>query len=255
MLEAICSCKLYRSSKHPDKILATLGKTINQELARQLTDYLDDEYKRQNQVEPIVDDFEESADPSDSESTGPAESHHSAPSGSFGGGSPLSFTPAADDSDFDFDSDDASSGDEDSVDVEGPGEPSTPTDSDVSEELDVETDVKESTNIRHKRSTSIGASITLSALTSDLNQMKGTLNNVADTTGVVRILLNENEVWIYYDDSINLNNVIDTAIERLCRAFNYLKFNRLARSDNALVFDVNLCETDHTTIFRLENEK
>ena len=45
----------------------------------------------------------------------------------------------------------------------------------------------------------------------------------------------------YYDDKINLNNVMGPVLELLNAAsYTYLQFNRLARTDNAIVFQVEL---------------
>ena len=72
-----------------------------------------------------------------------------------------------------------------------------------------------------------------------IDTIKSTLNSVAETAGVQRITSKENELWIYYDDSINLNSLMTDVIEYLAKAgYSNLEFNRLARSDNAMVFEV-----------------
>ena len=66
--------------------------------------------------------------------------------------------------------------------------------------------------------------------------IKTALNNSTETKGVNRTSIKDDELWIYYDDSINLNKVMADAIETIY-TFGYgLEFNRLARSDNAIVF-------------------
>lgn len=72
-----------------------------------------------------------------------------------------------------------------------------------------------------------------------VDQIKGLLNAEDGTAGVNRILVKDYELWIYYNDSINLNNVMANVIELLNAAdYAYLEFNRLARSDNAIVFQI-----------------
>lgn len=78
------------------------------------------------------------------------------------------------------------------------------------------------------------------------DQIKGMLNFKDSTQGVNRILYKENELWIYYNDSVNLNNVMADVIELLnASGYTYLEFNRLARSDNAMVFQVDFADTSN----------
>ena len=73
----------------------------------------------------------------------------------------------------------------------------------------------------------------------NLNILKGDLNAVNETAGVSRIQKKENEIWIYYKDEVNLNNIMTDVIELVTESeFAGLEFNRLARSDNAIVFEV-----------------
>ena len=70
-----------------------------------------------------------------------------------------------------------------------------------------------------------------------LSEIKDNLNGVADTSGVNRIRIKDSEIWIYYEDRINLNSVMSCVLEYLNSwGYNYLEFNRLDRSDNAMVF-------------------
>ena len=65
------------------------------------------------------------------------------------------------------------------------------------------------------------------------------LNASEETAGVNRILVKGEELWIYYEDKKNLNNIMGPAIECLNSAnYSYLEFNRLARTDNAIVFQI-----------------
>lgn len=74
----------------------------------------------------------------------------------------------------------------------------------------------------------------------NLETLKGSLNAREDTCGVLRIAeKEEKEVWIYYNDDVNLNDIMTNVIEFVANAgFTALEFNRLARSDNAIVFEL-----------------
>lgn len=74
--------------------------------------------------------------------------------------------------------------------------------------------------------------------------IKGTLNSQQLTCGVTRVAVKNDEVWCYYNDSVNLNEVMVEAIDLVSKAgYSYLEFNRLARSDNAIVFVISICKT------------
>lgn len=68
------------------------------------------------------------------------------------------------------------------------------------------------------------------------DSIKSDLNNSEETKGVSRTSIKDDELWIYYEDSINLNKVMANVIETLNSSGYDLEFNRLARSDNAIVF-------------------
>ena len=78
----------------------------------------------------------------------------------------------------------------------------------------------------------------------DLDTIKGTLNAREETTGVTQIRRRENEIWIYYGDKVNLNNILPTTIDIITYIDPRLEFNRLARSNNAIVFEV-ICDTTY----------
>lgn len=81
-----------------------------------------------------------------------------------------------------------------------------------------------------------------------VSAIKGLLNINDTTVGVNRITQKPDELWIYYDDKINLNNVMDYVIDSLNAAgYAYLEFNRLARSDNAMVFQILQDDTNIKT--------
>lgn len=75
----------------------------------------------------------------------------------------------------------------------------------------------------------------------DIEVIKGTLNSRDDTKGVSQIRIKDSfEMWIYYQDNINLNNIMPAVVDLITRLNSHLEFNRLARSNNAIVFDFQL---------------
>ena len=90
-----------------------------------------------------------------------------------------------------------------------------------------------------EQSTVIASSCTEKDASLETETMKGSLNAVEDTAGVTRIRVKDKELWIYYQDSVNLNSVMGPVIDSMnALGYTYLEFSRLARSDNALVFDL-----------------
>ena len=56
---------------------------------------------------------------------------------------------------------------------------------------------------------------------------------------LLEFLKKKHELWIYYNDNTNLNNVMQSVIDVVnALALKLLSFSRLARSDNAMVFDI-----------------
>lgn len=81
----------------------------------------------------------------------------------------------------------------------------------------------------------------------EVESIKGTLNSQQLTCGVTRVAVKDDEVWCYYNDSVNLNEVMVEAIDLVSKAgYSYLEFNRLARSDNAIVFVIIKNDTART---------
>ena len=80
-------------------------------------------------------------------------------------------------------------------------------------------------------------------LSTAVDEIYGTLNGREETKGVSRIMVKEDntELWIHYEDTVNLNNVMSNVILTLNSCgYYYLQFNRLARSENAIVFEISL---------------
>ena len=90
----------------------------------------------------------------------------------------------------------------------------------------------------------------------DAAAIKGTLNVRDDTKGVSRIFVKDKELWIYYQDKINLNSVMEPVIEVLNgTGFTNLEFNRLARTENAIVFDISCIYDDVKPMQEVAEEK
>lgn len=218
LLKYIYGCKMFRSSSRKDHIRANIANPINVELVQQIQYLTDDE---------------------DTVNTAPSEGSSAntkerkilkGPSSSPSGGS---YSPSFDDSsepsdddifipdeeNFDDVSDDSNEGNE-SLDTE---DVSDDTSDDGSDE-DVESSEAITAVIEDEL---------------DINQLKSVLNEGSSLTyGVSRISERKNEVWIYYNDDVNLNPMLSDIIYTVeSSKFKNLEFNRIARSDNAVVFE------------------
>ena len=233
-LQRIYSSKLYVTSARKDKIHAAMQDPINAELVQQLSEYLDDEGQveldqaiAEEQAEAQA---EEQAKSAEVAPVTPGSGSASAPShsgGSFGpsfSGNVLKDFGGEDS----FDPTDAIADD-----IGEGGEPIPESDEPVEETAQISsTAIKAATAVIWT---------TLDDVISDCETIKGTLNVREETTGVNRLQVKDNELWIFYNDDANLNDKMIDVIEVLNAAgYTYLKFNRLARSNNAIVFDIGL---------------
>lgn len=220
-MEAIYASKLYKASKRKDAIRAAIENPVNTELVAQLAKYLDKEYQKPEYVNPSASAASESEsdtglNPNLGDDFSPSDNLVHVPSG----GGDLGPMPDVDGVEDNLFNDDADSESDDT--------PSDDSGLDVSD--DVADDVEP---VAVEESTKITASTDI-----DKQVMKGTLNSRQDTNGVNRIQQKESELWIYYNDDINLNNVMTQVIELLSTSDPNLEFNRLARTDNAIVFQI-----------------
>lgn len=234
-MQAIFSAKLFRASTRQAAIRAALENPVNQELVLQLKKYLDPESVEEVPVEPTVQlDADAEAAPVDTVDEQAAAPEDTAAS------------EASAVSDDDGNTDDTASSTSTSkqvVDVakitKTAGEPS----GDTSEQgLDAEDDETDSSDDIASSSavgsTNVTAACNVFAVPS-LDTIQGQLNSVEDTCGVVRTKQSGDELWVYFSDKKNLNNLMDAVIDRLAAAgFYQLEFNRLARTDNAIVFEI-----------------
>lgn len=210
----ILSCKLYLASSRKKEILGAIQDPTNQELVSQMKKYLDDEF-----IDPKY--LEKGADVSDDNPTGPStegadsrpQRRQSRPTGGKFHKSSGGFMPGEH-----YESDDNVS------EVETSDSESLDNSSD---ELDDAVD----SAVAIKASSSINR-ISIDAL-------KGTFNSRKDCVGVSRVAVKDSELWVYYNDDINLNNVMTAVVDLVSElSMTYLEFNRLARSNNAIVFDI-----------------
>lgn len=229
---AILASKMFKSSKRQSKILAELKDPANMELITQLDEYLDEEYQLLN--EPAADTTTE--DVVEVEETDEVIDDSPAPSGPKG--SPAKFTPNESLMDKHGEElEELENGEDDEAPAEGePEEKGAP-----------EASVKVKNGSKPITADTLVNTFVdyFPTLTSLAAEIKGTLNARSETTGVNRAQLKNDELWIYYNDDINLNNIMSNVIGLLAAAnYYYLEFNRLARSDNAIVFTISQENTD-----------
>lgn len=238
----ITASKVFRASSRKQKILAAMEDPINKALVEQLEEYIGDEYKKPKPTES------DEVSKIDTESTEPEVAGDGAASDRPSAGRPSAGGPkpklsekygkaldeevgAVGDETEEPDSDEGWGGD----DTSGTADKESPNSSIKA----VGTPVVAETVLDN---TPIGIHISIDQLAGEL---KGTLNARSETAGVVRAAVRGDEVWVYYNDSINLNNVMADVIDLLAGAgYYYLIFNRLARTDNAIVFTISQNDTD-----------
>lgn len=198
---------MYKSSTRKSKIQAALSNPVNQPLVTQLRSYLDDEYRKEEILEPDIEMKKEKGSP--------VKDEHIDES-------------SKDDKKVIDDNTKFSNpnGDKEDIDVEDADKGNDSSEDD--------------NNVNSSKKCAIRSSI-------DLDSLKGTMNAVSDTCGVQRVKIDEDkkELWVYYNDDINLNDIMTPLIELLeSSSYNYLIFNRLARSGNAVVFEISSTKVD-----------
>lgn len=206
-MKQLYACKMYKSSTRKSKIQAALSNPVNQPLVTQLRSYLDDEYRKEEILEPDIEMKKEKGSPVKDEHTDES---------------------SKDDKKVIDDNTKFSNpnGDKEDIDVEDADKDNGSSEDD--------------NNVDSSKKCAIRSSI-------DLDSLKGTMNAVSDTCGVQRVKIDEDkkELWVYYNDDINLNDIMTPLIELLeSSSYNYLIFNRLARSGNAVVFEISSTKVD-----------
>ena len=199
---AIYASKVFQCSKRQAEIRNKIESSGNIELLQQLIGDLDEEFQTVNTVAPELNDQKDTKESDSNQTDDSVETNEPTKSPSVG--QPVSFTPSSEKEEPD-----------DNSDSEAP---------DQEPEDKVQEPVAESTKIH----------------VIPLDEIKGTLNHIADTAGVSRIEMKDHELWIFYNDEVNLNNIMTEVIELLNNTgYTYLSFNRLARSNNAIVFEIS----------------
>lgn len=269
-MEAIFSSKLYKSSPRKQKILAALSNDLNVELVQQLREYLDEPEETTEPVE-LHPKEEETYKEEDDFTSSDSEESNTEHTDTFYNNS-KDYVPTSSKESSELETSTSESDKEESkptpkIDREDTSD-STKTKQNDSEKKSENLDLskfhsprksdntdEESTNVESSSSSSeiiesatalytdpIEASCHCICDYVDVEAIRGTLNAREDTNGVSRIFIKEkeNELWIYYQDKINLNSVMEPVISVLnSTGFTNLEFNRLARTDNAIVFEVS----------------
>ena len=213
MLDAIFSSKMFLASKNKDKITTALADPLNGELVQQLRSYLDDdflddamEYRKTHSV-PEESESEPSNETSESSNKGGSESTDRSRSSRSSSPRPSM-------------ADTLNALEDNSVpDANDPMYEETSETSETSSD-DTSTDsVEESKKISP--------------------DLMAILNSSDKTKGVRRITSSkDSELWVYYNDDINLNNVMESVISSVNTCCPNVQFSRLARTYNAVVFSV-----------------
>lgn len=207
---AIMNSKLFLSSSRKQVILSAIQNPINMPLVEQLADAIKDPVKHVDHSEA-----------SDESSTEEDEEDNEIYDEEFND----TFAP--------HDVDNSSLATLDTLDSYSDSEVDSSPDAEPKEQEETEPAEQEEV----EESESISGTPVTACVQVDTECLKGSLNGVSETAGVSRIFMKGDECWIYYNDDINLNTVMSAVIEYInASGMTYLEFNRLARSDNAIVF-------------------
>lgn len=214
LLKYIYGCKMFRSSSRKNHIKANIANPINVELVQQIKDLTDDSEDTVERVNPSENRSERKI------LKGPSSS----PSGG-------SYSPS-------FSDDNEPSED----DIFIPDEFNEDSDKDEKTDDSINLDDSDESNDKDVSDENVESSEAITAVVEDdvdMNQLKSILNESSSLTyGVSRISERKNEVWIYYNDDVNLNPMLSDIIYTVeSSKFKNLEFNRIARSDNAVVFE------------------
>ena len=210
-MKIIYSSKLYKASSRKDKIRANINNPINVELVQQIADYVDaNELK---QLDTKVNEPSESV---------VKRSDHPAPNR---GADKINHSSESDVSP----SDDIEpmpgliADDETISDEPQPAQPEDESAEEINESEKLTDDTVQGVE-------GICSSI-------DINNIKDELNDSPLTEGVIRVANKAREIWVYFNDNTNLNDIMVNVIDSIFSRYGaQLEFNRLARSENAMVF-------------------
>ena len=218
-MNIIYSSKLYRSSNRKEKIRANMRNPINVELVQQLESYSDDEDKKRSihNISKERTDSDRISDNDKSQTNNEPVTKH------------IRFHDDSESMKQDEDSNKAGIIDE-TLEKDVNSDPITEDSSDTSTSEDSDDlnkdEVSESTHLESQCDTV------------DQSYLKSFLNSDKKTSGVVRVSSTDDECWVYYNDNVNLNIIIDDVIDSVTDSCSSLIFNRLARKYNAVVFTI-----------------
>lgn len=72
----------------------------------------------------------------------------------------------------------------------------------------------------------------------DIDRLEAALNSNSNTQGVIRCAEKDDEIWVYYNDDINISKILPDIMDELdANNITDISFSRIARSNNAIVFD------------------
>ena len=238
-LQRIYSSKVYVTSTRKDKIHAAVQDPFNQDLVQQLSEYLDDVGTVELE-QAIAEQKPDGAETPDTSSDAGTSAGGSSDFGGSSGGASTHYTGNIMD---DFGTDDL-------ADVE----PIVDEGDESAEPAEAPVEETSAVSGKSVMATSIIWS-TFDDVVNDSETIKGTLNSREDTKGVNRLQVKDNELWIYFNDDENLNDKMVDVIELLnATGYTYLTFSRLARSNNAMVFDISLTAAPIKSIQEVEEE-
>ncbi len=210
-MKIIYSSKLYKASSRKDKIRANINNPINVELVQQIADYVD--ANEPKQLDTKVNEPSESV---------VKRSDHPAPNR---GADKINHSSESDVSP----SDDIEPMPGLIVDEE--------TISDEPQPAEFEDEPAEDITESEKLADNTVEGIEDISSSIDTIQIKDELNESPLTEGVIRVADKAREIWIYFNDNINLNDIMVNVIDSIFSRYGaQLEFNRLARSENAMVF-------------------
>lgn len=249
-MTSIFESKIYASlsQERKDKVKAAYLNPVNLELVQQLSTYLDKPVERDpefsEQSTTDVDDVSEKSN--ETVQSEVPESSHSASSRT------RHSLPSMNKLVDDLKDEESTKDDESNIEPSSNEKPVAERSSESASESKTSNDT---TTVQQPESAEASTTIKAACCNVpevDLDTIKGTLNAREATTGVTQIRRRENEIWIYYGDKVNLNNILPTTIDMIAYIDPRLEFNRLARSNNAIVFEVT-CDTTYPA--EVKNEK
>ena len=266
-MKYIYASKLYKASKHKDKIHSAINDPLNVELVQQLKEYLDE--PEESEVETKVSEVSEVEDKSNSENTSTRKEESSGVSVTKSS-SPTSTSPSSGDNTEDESDKESSESKEEKL-VKEDSEDKKQDVPEMKKSRSFHSPKKPESKDENSTESKVEESVTVESATVlyqqpvqaghcchgdfvDPDAIKGTLNIREDTKGVSRIFIKDDELWIYYQDKINLNSVMEPVISVLNgTGFTNLEFNRLARTENAIVFQIS-CVFNQIEPMKVEDE-